>query len=130
MASVYAMVLPTEQVGNVECGFSAEGHLETVKLRSGKAPGITGRRPTGAPKASEVRAWLRAYLRGEDGPFPGKWRNPGRTPFAKEVYRVVARLKAGRTLSYGKVALKAGSPGASRAVGNAMGRNPLPLVVP
>ena len=39
-------------------------------------------------------------------------------------------IPAGQTLTYGEVAAACGSPGASRAVGNAMARNPMPLVVP
>lgn len=130
MASVYEMVLPTTVVGGVRFTFDEEGRLETVTMRRTQEPGVQGKRPAGAPKVSEVRSWLRGYLAGRDDPFPGVWRNPGQTPFAKKVYQVVARLKAGKTLSYGEVASKAGSERASRAVGNAMGKNPIPLVVP
>jgi methylated-DNA-[protein]-cysteine S-methyltransferase len=51
-------------------------------------------------------------------------------PFARRVYEVVRTIPAGETLSYGDVALAAGSPGAARAVGQALGRNPFPIVVP
>ena len=39
-------------------------------------------------------------------------------------------IRPGETLSYGDVALAAGSPGAARAVGQALGRNPFPIVIP
>ncbi|MBL7009539.1 MAG: MGMT family protein [Planctomycetes bacterium] len=55
---------------------------------------------------------------------------PGGSPFFRKVYQEVHRIPAGRTLTYGEVAARCGSPGASRAVGNAMARNPMPLVVP
>lgn len=52
------------------------------------------------------------------------------TEFQLRVYRVVLSIPRGSTLSYGKVAELAGNPRASRAVGNAMRRNPFPLIVP
>ncbi len=46
--------------------------------------------------------------------------------FSERVYRVVARIPGGRVMSYSGVASLAGSPGASRAVGTLMARNPRP----
>ncbi len=46
--------------------------------------------------------------------------------FKEKVYQVVAGIPAGRVMSYSGVAEKAGSPGASRAVGTLMKRNPFP----
>ncbi len=54
----------------------------------------------------------------------------GLTEFQWRVYRVVLSIPRGSTLSYGEVAELAGSPRAARAVGNAMRRNPFPLIVP
>jgi methylated-DNA-[protein]-cysteine S-methyltransferase len=48
------------------------------------------------------------------------------TPFAKRVYVVVSRIPRGSVLSYGEVARRAGKPGAARAVGSYMRRNPYP----
>jgi methylated-DNA-[protein]-cysteine S-methyltransferase len=52
------------------------------------------------------------------------------TAFARSVIQVVRKIRPGATLSYGEVASKAGSPGAARAVGNIMARNPIPIIVP
>jgi len=46
--------------------------------------------------------------------------------FEERVYRIVAGIPKGRVMSYSDVAREAGCPGASRAVGNAMRRNPWP----
>lgn len=46
------------------------------------------------------------------------------TDFTRRVHEVVQRIPAGKVATYGDVALVAGSPGASRAVGSAMRRNP------
>ena len=39
-------------------------------------------------------------------------------------------IKPGTTLSYGEIAERVGEPGAARAVGQALGRNPIPIIVP
>ncbi|MCU0683439.1 MAG: methylated-DNA--[protein]-cysteine S-methyltransferase [Polyangiaceae bacterium] len=51
-------------------------------------------------------------------------------PFARGVYEAARRVSAGRTVSYGDIARTLGSPGASRAVGRALGQNPFALIVP
>jgi methylated-DNA-[protein]-cysteine S-methyltransferase len=51
--------------------------------------------------------------------------------FPRTVYEVLRReVCFGETVSYGELAEMAGRPGAARAVGNAMSRNPVPIVVP
>lgn len=54
----------------------------------------------------------------------------GLPPFHRKVYEAARRVGPGRTVSYGELAAMAGSPGASRAVGQALGRNPFIVVVP
>jgi methylated-DNA-[protein]-cysteine S-methyltransferase len=51
--------------------------------------------------------------------------------FPRAVYEVLQKeVPFGETVSYGELAEMAGRPGAARAVGNAMSRNPVPIVVP
>jgi methylated-DNA-[protein]-cysteine S-methyltransferase len=50
--------------------------------------------------------------------------------FGRRVLRSTARIPYGSVSSYAKVAAAAGSPRGSRAAGNALGANPLPIVVP
>jgi O-6-methylguanine DNA methyltransferase len=52
------------------------------------------------------------------------------TPFQLEVWREMLRIPAGRTRSYGEVARNIGRPKAFRAVAQACGANPVPVVVP
>lgn len=52
------------------------------------------------------------------------------SPFHRRVYEIARTIPAGETWTYGELAARAGSPGAARAVGQAMARNPFPLVVP
>jgi methylated-DNA-[protein]-cysteine S-methyltransferase len=52
------------------------------------------------------------------------------TPFGRRVLEATAAIPYGSVSSYGEVALHAGSPRGSRAAGNALGANPLPIVLP
>jgi O-6-methylguanine DNA methyltransferase len=54
----------------------------------------------------------------------------GLPAFDAAVYRIVRAIPPGSTITYGEVAVAAGSPGAARAVGNAMARCPLFPAVP
>lgn len=55
---------------------------------------------------------------------------PGLTPFQRAVYRTVARIPKGKTLTYAQVARAIGRPQAARAVGNALNKNPFAPAVP
>jgi methylated-DNA-[protein]-cysteine S-methyltransferase len=50
--------------------------------------------------------------------------------FHRRVYEVARTIGPGRTLSYGEIAARVGEPDAARAVGQALGRNPIPIIVP
>lgn len=54
----------------------------------------------------------------------------GATPFTREVCAWIRGIPPGEVRSYGEVARAMGKPGASRAVGQALSRNPIGLVVP
>ena len=54
----------------------------------------------------------------------------GAGPFARQVYETARKIPAGRTRSYGELATEISRPTASRAVGQALGRNPIPLLIP
>jgi AraC family transcriptional regulator of adaptative response/methylated-DNA-[protein]-cysteine methyltransferase len=53
-----------------------------------------------------------------------------RPAFDQRVLRAVCRIPWGRTASYGEIARQVGAPRAARAVGGAVGRNPIALVIP
>jgi methylated-DNA-[protein]-cysteine S-methyltransferase len=54
----------------------------------------------------------------------------GVSPFFQRVYAIARTIPAGETLSYAELADRAGSPKAFRAVGQAMAKNPFPVLVP
>ncbi len=52
------------------------------------------------------------------------------TPFHKLVWAITRAIPRGEVRTYGQIARQAGSPAAARAVGQAMARNPWPIIVP
>ena len=54
----------------------------------------------------------------------------GVPPFHRRVYEVARSIPPGKTLSYGDIAARLDARGAARAVGQALGQNPFPIVVP
>jgi len=77
-----------------------------------------------------VRRELEKYFEGKlkDFDVPLDWSLTGE--FARRVLRRTARIPYGSVASYGDVAVGIGTPRAARAVGNALGSNPIPVVVP
>jgi methylated-DNA-[protein]-cysteine S-methyltransferase len=51
-------------------------------------------------------------------------------PFQRQVYEATRAVLWGKTVSYGELARQIGSPGAARAVGQALARNPVPIIIP
>lgn len=52
------------------------------------------------------------------------------SPFQKEVFSALKKVPYGQTVTYGQLAESIGSPMAARAVGHALHKNPLPIIVP
>lgn len=52
------------------------------------------------------------------------------TPFQKKVWKVLLSIKKGKTITYKELAKKVGKPKAVRAVGNAVGANPVIVTIP
>lgn len=79
---------------------------------------------------TQARDELQAYWQGRHtGPFRVPI-DPRGTPFQRRVWEVLRGIGFGRTTTYASVAAVAGSPRAVRAVGAAIGRNPLSIIVP
>jgi methylated-DNA-[protein]-cysteine S-methyltransferase len=84
--------------------------------------------PPGVQGAMEKIA---ALLRGEPSALQAVALDmEGVPPFHRRVYEIARTIPPGATLSYGDVAARLDAPGAARAVGQALGRNPFALVVP
>lgn len=86
-------------------------------------------RPTGF--AADAAKRIREYFAGEAIDLDDLPLDLDRVPpFAQKVYAAARAIPRGKTETYGDIAERVGSPRASRAVGGALGRNPVPLVVP
>ncbi len=92
--------------------------------------------PAWAPSNGGLPAALEEAKRQLGEYFDGKRREfdlplgAGGTEFQQRVWAELRRIPFGETISYGELAARIGSPSGSRAVGQANGRNPLPIVVP
>lgn len=75
--------------------------------------------------ASQLRAYFRRRRKGFALPLA-----VAATPFTYEVLEELVKIPYGRTAGYGEVARRIGRPGAARAVGQAVGANPLPVLIP
>jgi O-6-methylguanine DNA methyltransferase len=92
-------------------------------------PGAREDRPRGdAKRAIES---MRAHLEGRLDPLDDiVLDDRGLPEFHRRVYDVLRTVGPGKTVGYGELAARVGSPGAARAVGQAVGKNPFPIVVP
>jgi len=90
-----------------------------------------------SPRILQAREPLDPVLRELDEYFGGRrrrfdleldWQLVG--PFGRRVLRVTSEIPYGGVMSYAEVATDAGSPRGFRAAGNALGSNPMPIVVP
>ncbi len=77
-----------------------------------------------------VKQQLAEYFGGQRNRFDLPIDFGGISPFARSVLSATLDVSYGDVATYGDIAAKIGNPGASRAVGNALGRNPIPVIVP
>ena len=73
---------------------------------------------------------FRTYFGGHQVAFPDELDLSGATPFQRKVWEITRLIPYGKTRSYIWVAEQIKQPGAAQAVGQALSRNPLPIIVP
>ncbi len=73
---------------------------------------------------------LQRYFQGERADFDVPLDLEGLTPFQMAVLKACARIPFGKTRTYGDLARELRRPQAARAVGGALARNPVPIVIP
>ena len=92
---------------------------------------IAGPRVLRAPRAVDnVRRELDEYFEQRRDAFDLTLDLRDLTPFSLRVLGELALVPYGATSTYGELAARAGKPGAARAVGTIMNRNPVPIVLP
>jgi len=82
------------------------------------------------PRLDDLKTKLQRYFDGQQVLFDETLDLREATAFQRRVWLVVRDIPYGETRSYGQIARQVGSPGAARAVGQAMAANPVPIVVP
>lgn len=100
--------------------------VESSLRRSARAPVDTD----GSARLESARRQVLAYLAGERKEFDLPLDLSSGTRFQRQVWRVLQRVPYGKVRSYRWVALRVGGPRYARAVGGAVGANPLPIVIP
>lgn len=78
----------------------------------------------------ELVSRIREYFRGKQIDFADKLDTSEGTAFQRSVWSTCRTIPYGQTRTYAWIAEQIGKPRASRAVGNALGKNPLPIIVP
>ncbi len=121
------LLAATTKRGLVKLAFPEEdvdGVLERLALR------VSPRVVAADGQLDTIRRELDEYFEGSRRAFalPLDWTLVG--PFGRRVLGATSAIPYGGVLSYAEVAAEAGSPRGSRAAGNALGANPIPIVVP
>lgn len=104
------------------CGLYFKGHTPAPKREGWK-------RDNGS-RFDAARSWLDAYFADEKpSKLPAHAIATG-TPFQRRVWEALRAIPRGKTTTYAELAAAIGSPKAVRAVGAAVGRNPLSILIP
>jgi methylated-DNA-[protein]-cysteine S-methyltransferase len=128
----WAVYLSDTPVGPLKLYFSDQGLTALVFVGEDASPGSEQDAP---PKHLQqcietAKRELMAYFEGAHTDFAGIALDPQGTPFQRRVWRELQRIPRGQAISYKELAQRIGNPKASRAVGQANGRNPIPLIIP
>jgi methylated-DNA-[protein]-cysteine S-methyltransferase len=84
-----------------------------------------------SPSVEQAIASIQRYLAGENVAFDALAVDLGSvSAFHRKVYAAARAVGWGQTTTYGALAKQIGSPDASRAIGQAMGSNPVPIIIP
>ena len=125
MASpIGTLVLQGDDEAIVELRLPAPGNAKGVPM----ANGARSARALGEPLAAAL-AQLEEYFARKRRAFDVPLELAG-TPFQRQVWTTLAEIPYGETVSYAELAAMVGRPTAFRAVGQANGANPIPIVLP
>lgn len=106
----------------------ADGAATERRLRARAGSTRSNAPPAGPARAIEQ---VRRYAAGANVDFSGVTLDLGGVaPFQRRIYEATRRVGWGQTSTYGALAREVGVPGAARAVGQAMGHNPVPIIIP
>jgi methylated-DNA-[protein]-cysteine S-methyltransferase len=121
------LLLATSERGLLRLAFPEEDEDSVLERLAARVSPRIVRAPA---RLDPIRRELEEYFAGRRRSFelPLDWTLVG--PFGRRVLGATAQIPYGRVSTYTEVAAEAGSPRGSRAAGNALGANPIPIVVP
>lgn len=101
----------------------------TVQMEQGFVTEMNfGAAPSPGPEYPAVRQWLDAYFAGQaPAPLPVL---PRGTAFQKRVWAILEQIPYGQTMTYGQIAGLLGKTMSAQAVGQAVGKNPIAIMIP
>lgn len=114
------------------CIDSPLGFLELVDGKTGIQSIQFGAhifKPRWNDRLREMARQLKEYFEGKRTEFQIPL-DPEGTEFQKRVWKELQKIPFGSTRSYGEIARALGKPGAARAIGQASGNNPIPILIP
>ena len=114
-------------IGRIELVADADAVIGLSIERSGVLP-HDDEPERSNPVLESARAQLLEYFAGQRTDFDIPVRLTG-TPFQTAVWAELERLGWGEAISYGALAAAVGKPGSARAIGGAVGANPVPIIV-
>lgn len=115
-------------VGSFFC-YESDGVVLQISFGATPEPALVARGIVRSPEAAPRARALEEGFRTGDFAVPFSLELV-RGAFDRRVLEALCAVGPGEVTTYGELAARVGSPGAARAVGGAMRRNPLPLVVP
>jgi methylated-DNA-[protein]-cysteine S-methyltransferase len=91
---------------------------------------LTGAKLIEGGEAEKSAREIHLYLEGNLKEFQVRLDLSSGTPFQISVWKELLKIPYGKVRTYGEIAEKIGNPRAARAVGNAVGANPIPIIIP
>ncbi len=113
---IHTIVLPKHSKRAVEAEINAQSPKSVQQPES--------------PRLAAARRQVLDYLAGKRNAFDMPLDLSSGTSFQRQVWRILQRVPYGKLRSYQWIAARVGGPQYARAVGNAVGANPIPIVIP
>ena len=79
---------------------------------------------------TQTKLWLDKYFKGQNPNINELNINPKGTIFQIKVWNILKTIPYGKTITYKEIAKKLNKPKSYRAVGSAIGHNPIPIIIP
>lgn len=95
-----------------------------------RPPRETGIRQDDLPVFQEVRHWLDQYFLGNPPEITSLPLSPSGTVFQRQVWEILKTIPYGETVGYGTIAKRISPTMSAQAVGQAVGKNPISIIIP